>query len=142
MDEVLFENTKLAAYFLWEYTKTENALNHWYCAEDIACFLEASGILHEDSIINIKKRGMYDYSYINFIRNIAFRIYVYTNVVQKTTNWYVSERIVNNLECCKALITIAQIYNKEKANVNFITGLKSEKVRSFYNSINSGFKIM
>ena len=48
MEEALFNDTKLAAYHLWEYTHLDNTLQLWYCVEDIACFLKREQYSSED----------------------------------------------------------------------------------------------
>lgn len=133
MNEFLMEKTKIAAYFLWEETKHDHPLNHWYCAEDIACFLEESLVFDAATIEGIVRRGVYDISYIQFIRHIAYRIYVYTNQTDADTNWFAAERLVANAEWCAAVTDMSKTYNMEKDSSDFLRSIRSDKVRSFYN---------
>ena len=134
MDKSLFENTKVAAYFLWEHTQNSNALNLWYCAEDIACYLEQEDILTRAALTAIMRASVYDLGYISFVRPIAFRIYVYTNCDDSLSNWYAAERLLNNEEWCEALTSMADYYRSEKNNSGMISEVRSDQVRNYYES--------
>lgn len=132
MNTELFENTKIAAYFLWEYTQHDNALELWYCAEDLGCFMERNAYLHPDIIQDIKMRGVYNYSYVLFVRNIAYRIFLYTGQINSVNNWYLAEELLKNDEWCSALTRIAQIYRREKDNSNLVDDIRSDQVKNYY----------
>jgi hypothetical protein len=134
LNQSLFENTKLAAYFLWERTKSENTLNLWNCAEDIACFLEQSDMLAPEKVAGILSIGKYDLRYIQFVRHIAYRIYIYTGHESSVSNWYDAEALLENSEWRGALAKMAQIYNQEKHNVNGLVEVHSGMIKSFYDS--------
>ena len=134
MNEHVMDRTKQAAYFLWEYTQHDNPLDHWYCAEDIACFFEEYEIFNQESIDQIIRGGRYDRSYIGFLRHIAFRIYIYTNQENPLVNWFAAERLIENLEWSGAICSIAQLYHQGKNSADFVTSLRSDKVRRFYYS--------
>ena len=132
MNENLFDNTKMASYFLWEYTKNENALGMWTCAEDIANYLEVSGIFTTGQITEIKDFGLYSFEYIGFVRHIAFRIYIYTGNCHAETNWFTAEKLLDNNEWCESVTQIAKIYFENKHNFESLTGVRSEKVKQNY----------
>jgi len=132
MDEYILGQTKKAAYFLWEYTFHEDPMVHWTCAEDIACFFEGGGIVSTDALDEILRLGKYHHRYIDFMRHIAFRIYIYTHQKDAKTNWYAGERLVANGEWRGALANMARIYRQEKNNADFLASLRSEKARRFY----------
>lgn len=132
MNNELMEATKLAAYFQWEYTGYNNALSHWYCAEDIACFLETYGVLSIDQIKGILSRGFSDLGYIEFVRHIAFRIYIYSNNPNAKANWFAAEKLIHNYEWCNAIITVAVVYRENKGNNDFTGSLKSDIVKKHY----------
>ena len=129
MSDALFENTKLASYFLWEYTQGENALGLWVCAEDIAYYLEVAGIFTPRQIGEIKERGVYSAEYIVFVRHIAFRIYIYTGRSEADANWFAAERLLANGEWCLAITQIAKIFSENNKNFELLTGIRSEKVK-------------
>ena len=132
MDKDLFNNTKLAAYFLWEATGYENALGLWFCAEDIGSFLERFHIETASAIEDILKRGKTDLGYIHFVRHIAFRIFIYTNCEDSERNWYDAEALVRNSEWQQAITTLARIYRDSKHDASVLSGVKSEAVREYY----------
>jgi hypothetical protein len=110
MDTKLFDSTKFAAYFLWEYTHEDNTLKLWRCAEDIAAFLKSSEIFHPDYIVNIIRLGVYDMGYIAFVRQIAYRIFIHTGCGDALANWYSAEKLLANHEWRKAITDMSYIY--------------------------------
>ncbi len=132
----LMDWTKIAAYFLWEYTGHDNPLIHWYCVEDMACCLESNNILTINDIDEIKKRGLYDLKYVEFVRKIAYRIYFYTTRDDSLANWFSAERLINNGEWCQAILNIANIYLSEKTSPDFISKLRSDKAKKHYSPFN------
>ncbi len=131
----IIEYTKIASYFLWEYTNYDNPLCHWYCSEDIACVLEKMGILTFEQIAEFKKMSKYDFAYIEFIRKIAFMIFTYTNIKDNVANWFYAERLISTNEWCDAITKMSSIYSREKESLEFISKLRSEKVRVYYQSL-------
>ena len=130
--EILFQNTKLAAYFLWENTHSDNTLTLWYCAEDIACFLEQSDILSIRQLEAIMGLDIYDIGYIEFVRHIAYRIYIYTGNSDALFNWITAERLLGNWEWRQALICMASIYNKQKTIAGGLSCVHSGQVKNIY----------
>ena len=128
----LFNHTKLAAYFLWERTGSENALGLWNCAEEMACFFEQSDILGVKSIEFILRLGKYDPGYIFFMQHAAYRIYQYTQIADEWSNWFTAEKLIANAEWIRAITAIAAIYRKEKTNAAIMDAVRSENVRAFY----------
>jgi hypothetical protein len=113
MNTKLFEHTKLASYFLWEYTHYDNALKLWHCAQDMAGYMKRAGITSHTDIEAIKNKGTHDPAYVSFVRHIAFRIYIYTNNDDALANWYSAEKLLNNYEWCVAAAGIAAALDKE-----------------------------
>ena len=132
MNDSLFENTKLASYFFWEYTQSDNALALWVCAEDAANYLETAGITTARQIDEIVSKGVYSLDYIIFTRNIAYRIYVYTGNERAEANWYAAERLISDAEWRGAIARIAAIYRDNINNFETLTGVRSEQVRQNY----------
>jgi hypothetical protein len=132
MENSLFEHTKVVSYFLWEYTGCDQALQLWYCAEDLACYFEQMGILATDRVTAIRQLGVYDPAYIHFLRHVAFRIYIYTNQPDPDTNWFIAEQLLVNREWVASLVGMASIYKNEKSNQNFFEEVRSENVRAYY----------
>ncbi len=131
--EGIFDDIKVIAYFLWEYTHSDNALGLWTCAEDIACHFEEFD-LSMDDFAYIKGLSKYDYNYISLLREIAYRIYVYTGNEDHIFNWFVAERLIENGEWCNAIVKVASFYGSQKQNDDFVSGIRSLKVRKFYSS--------
>jgi hypothetical protein len=134
LNQSLFENTKLAAYFLWERTSSDNTLSLWNCVEDIACCLEQNGLLAPEKIVDILNLGKYDLKYIQFVRHIAYRIYIYTNRDDKLANWYCAESLLDNGELRSAVCKMAAIYSQEKHTANGLSELRSGQVKNYYDS--------
>jgi len=132
MEETLFKNTKLAAYFLWEYTRLDNTLQLWYCAEDIACFLEQSDILSGEQLESILALNVYDLGYIQFVRHIAYRIYIYTGNDDALFNWYTAERLLGNGEWRQAVAYMASTYGIQKTVAGGLSCIHSGHVKNFY----------
>ncbi len=131
--DACFNDVKVISYFLWEYTNHDNALGLWSCAEDIACHFEEYGLTMEDFRI-IRSLSKTDLNYIAFIRQIAYRIYVYTQNEDHILNWYVAERLIMNGEWCDAIIRVANYYQSEKQTDGFLSGIRSIKVKKFYSN--------
>ena len=125
-----FECTKTVAYYLWEYTEYENALDLWYTAEDIACFFEQGNILDVRMVENIKELDVDNEAYIWFIRNIAYRLHLYTNNPNELGNWFLVERLVSNPYWVQNLTDMAAMLSKDA--VNTVGQVHSDIVRSFY----------
>ncbi|MDR2648574.1 MAG: hypothetical protein LBB94_02495 [Clostridiales bacterium] len=132
MNEILFDNTKRAAYFLWEYTRIDNTLRLWYCAEDIACFLEQSNILSLSQLEPIINLDTADPGYIQFVRHIAYRIYIYTGNSNAVLNWFTAEHLLENGEWRQALICMAVFYNTQKSVAGGLSGIHCGEVKNFY----------
>ena len=107
MNNQVFESTKLAAYFLWEYTNHNNALSLWQCAENIANYFHNKNLLSIKNIHDIIYLPKNNPAYVNFIRNISFRIFIYTNNFDDKFNWFTSEKLVTNSEWLLAVLNIA-----------------------------------
>ena len=132
VDEVLFENTQLAAYFLWEQTHLENTLELWRCAEDIACFFEQSDILSARELESIISLDVNDFGYIEFVRHIAYRIYLYTGKCDALYNWLTAERLLGNNEWRQALVYMASYYNKQKKTAGGLSSVCFGHAKNFY----------
>lgn len=132
MNDALFENTKLAAYFLWEVTGCSNAMDLWYCAEDMACYFEREGILDETRVNSVMQLDVCDPGYIFFLRHVAYRIYIYTNRPSAPVNWYDAEKLLANGEWVRALTDMATIYRNEMTNNSLMNELRSDNVRAYY----------
>lgn len=111
MKSKLYEATKVASYFLWEYTKCQNALSLWYCAEEIAFFLESRNIIYKEQIKRYTMLPKDDYEYIAFMRHIAYRIFIFTNNPDANHNWYVAEKLAQNGEWLDEICTTARVYS-------------------------------
>lgn len=110
MKNILSESTKVASYLLWEKTKHNNALDLWYCSENIAFYLENNDITTMVLMENLLNKSKYDYSYINFIRNISFRIFLSTDNKDHLLNWFVAETLLEDKEWCRAIINMAYVF--------------------------------
>lgn len=134
MDSMLFDKTKVAAYFLWEYTHYANSLNLWNCAEDIACYFERVQFESVDDIREVIKKGYKNEGYIDFVRNIAYRIYIYTGISNAHYNWIAAEKLLVNGEWCGAMIYMANEFRSYKSGgpATDVSGIRSPQVRDYY----------
>lgn len=130
--EALYNFTKTASYFLWEYTKCEHALNLWRCAEDIAFYAERHDVLTVSQIQTILHMGKQNYAYSDFIRNIAFRIYLFTGVNDSKINWFTAERLAYNMEWCAAITGMANIFKAFRNKEASADILYSDKIKRYY----------
>ena len=128
----LFNNTKLAAYFIWEQTGCEFALDLWLCAEDLACFFEQANILDNTQIENIRRLDKSDPGYIAFIQHVSYRIYQYARRSDDWHNWFSAEKIIGNNEWVKAVTGMASIYQSAKTDQSIMNEVRSENVRAYY----------
>lgn len=132
MKEKLFESINITAYFLWEYTHNGNALALWCCAEDIANFFQRTGITEVEKLNTILEKGKYNSEYVMFVRNIAYRIYLYTGHNNPKENWFIAESLITNNEWSTNIVNAAYVYNNLKDNKSIIKSIRSEMVRNFY----------
>jgi len=131
MKDDFFNSIKILSYFLWEYTKYDNALKLWCCAEDVVCFLSENGIKTRDAFMDIISLNKYDEMYINFIRNISYKIYTYTKNDSNDRNWFIAERFVRNYECIEACVRAADIFDSIRKNDKIYKSIRSENARGY-----------
>lgn len=136
MKNQLFENTRRLAYFLWEYTNCENALSLWYCSEDLTSYFEINSITSMESLQDLLDKGKKDPAYIAFIRNIAFRLYLYTGQINQKHNWYLAESLASNIEWCRMLVESAAIYSNIINENDILKSIRSDTVRNYYKEEN------
>ena len=132
MKDGLQRSTQVVSYFLWEYTMHDNALDLWYCAEDIAFYAEQFDMTQDNVLHQIKYTGKYDYGYVEFIRNISYRIYVYTRCKDSQTNWFLAEDLIENKEWVNELANMSAIYRKIRQNQLDACIIRSDKIRNYY----------
>lgn len=130
MDNDWFECTKIAAYYLWEYSGCDKALNLWYAAEDIACFFEQANILDSGMVDSIRGLGLGSEGYIWFVRNVSYRLYVYTGNGHELTNWYLVEQLINTPAWVENVSAMAAMLRSNHENI--IKQLRLDAVRYFY----------
>jgi len=133
--ESLFESTKLAAYFLWQETRHESALNLWYCAEDIAWFLERHHMTELQSLMEMRRKNRHDLGYVEFMRHIAYRIYIFTNEEDSLINWFAGERLLSNPEWCQAVVRVAEAYRLSQGRPEALADVRSERVKNYYDGM-------
>lgn len=114
MKDKLQYSMHVVSYFLWQYTDHENALDLWNCTKDIVKCLESDEINHLEDVMEIRSKSKYDYAYIRFVRNIAYRIYVFTNNKDSATNWHTAEKLIRNEEWVTELINLVHISRELK----------------------------
>ena len=132
MPDALFESTKLTAYYLWEQTGCHQALRLWYCAEDIACFLEQASILDIKSLEGIAGQEPNTDGYIWFVRHIAFRLHVFTDNPDELANWYAAERLLASQGWAENVLNMSAIMRSYKDKGMAIDDVRSENVRAHY----------
>ncbi len=132
MEKDLLESVNKAAYFIWEATGYKNTLEIWYCSEDIACFLERNNILNRQDFEKIIKLNGTDNEYIGLIRNISFRIYIYTNNKDTQNNWFVAEKLSKNYEWVDAITAVADFYKNTKISADLTQNIRSDTVKKYY----------
>ena len=133
MDKDWFESTKIVAYYLWEYSGHDNALSLWYASEDIACFFEHANILDNGMVDSIKKLGTGSEGYVWFVRNIAYRLHVYTKNPNALYNWRLAEQLLNTPVWVQSTTAMAVMLNTDPDNT--INQVHSDLVRSFYGMV-------
>ncbi len=128
----IYNSTKMAAYFLWEYSKHESALSLWYCAEDIAFYLEEKDYLSLEEVDKILSLQRNDMRYVRFIRNLAYRIFIFTQNPDHIRNWFVAENLTFNKEWLLAIVHMASAYRmiREGKGEDFVGGIKTGKIRT------------
>lgn len=122
MTSILSESTKNAAYLLWEATGYKNALDLWYCAEDIAFYFEENDIISMAALEQVLLKGSKDKEYISFIKQISYRIYESTKNNDHILNWFLVEGLLSNYEWCSSIVNMAYIFrslreSKKKSSI-------------------------
>ena len=125
-----FEHTKIAAYYLWEHTGNENALELWHAAEDIACFFEQANITEVGMVDSIRKLGVGSEGYVWFVRNIAFRLYSYTRNPDDLANWFLVEGLLSASPWVDSIVTMADMLRKDSSAT--AEQMRSDQIRIFY----------
>ena len=131
MKEDFFESIKVLSYFLWEYTKYDNALRLWCCAEDIVCFFSENNINSKDDFMDIISMDKNSPKYKNFMRKVAYKIFEYTGNPEKEKNWYIAEKFLRNYECIEAGVKATYIFNNIKKNDDVYRLIRSENVKNY-----------
>jgi hypothetical protein len=126
----LFEATRVAAYFIWEYTQNDHAMSHWCCAEDFSLFLSCCGYTSAENFEAELGNGRYTPEYEYIVRHLAYRLYVYTNNGDELTNWYAAERLLENAEWRNSVLEIASVFMMQSLTVP--DGVQSDVVRRYY----------
>lgn len=133
MKELLYRNTEKVAYFLWEYTRHSNALDLWYCAEDICFFLCGRGIIATEDLRKIITLPKKDETYVEFVRHIAYRIHVFTQDQDALKNWFAAEKLLQNGEWFDAVIGIAGIYTQIRdGEIEIADSIRTERIRKLF----------
>lgn len=133
MKEKLSKSTEIAAYFLWEYTNHPSALNLWYCAEDIGFFLEKKELIENESIYVYTRKPKDDPMYIAFVRQIAYRIFIFTNDIDHLKNWFAAEKLVANGEWIAAIAKVAKFYSLLRdGNTEVADSIRSDRIKRQY----------
>ncbi len=127
----LFNSIKILSYFLWEYTQYDNALRLWCCAEDIVCFLSENDIITKEDFMNVISLDKREDMYKDFIRNIAYKIFCYTNNSSNDRNWFIAEKFVRNYECIEACVNAAGIFAGVRKNDDIYKSIRSENARGY-----------
>jgi hypothetical protein len=136
----LMNFSKICAYLLWEHTGYDNALVHWKCSEDIACYFEKNKLTSINQLYDILNKGINNTEYKQIINNISYRIYCYTDSNDCLKNWLISENLIHNLEWSNPIIGLANIYKHQKLDNSFVSALHSNNVKTYY--INQKNQIM
>lgn len=113
MDARVFNNQKLIAYFLWEYTKHENSISLWHCAKSIAKYFCEKNIFDNNSLEKIIYLPKDKTKYIDFIRNISYRIFLFDKNHDNNLNWFAAEKIIFNAESRFAILKLAFLISKK-----------------------------
>lgn len=132
MNSLIFENTRIAAYYLWEFASGTSASKLWACAEDFASYLERRDICDIEGIYDILKRGKSDICYINFVRNLSYRLYLYTEDSNQISNWYAAEKLLSNNEWCYSIAAVAHALRNARFNADELSCIRSELVKRYY----------
>ena len=72
-----------------------------------------------------------DVGYKEFIRNISYKIYEYTNDNSKDKNWFAAEKFVRNYECIEACVKAVHIFNEVYKNDEIYKSIRSENAREY-----------
>ena len=131
MKEEIFNCVKVLSYFLWEYTKHDNTLQLWCCSEDIICFLAENDIKTKNDFMRIISLGKKDEVYKKFVRNIAYKIFEYTDEKSNDKNWFAAEKFIRNSECIDACIRAVRIFGKVMKNDEIYKSIRSENAKGY-----------
>jgi len=130
IDKEWFDCAQMVAYYLWEQSGCENALDLWYAAEDIACFFEQANILDCQMADSIKKLGIYSEGYVWFVRNISYRLHIYSGNENELTNWFLVERLLSTAAWLENITAMAKMLRTDSGEI--AEQVRSDIVRNFY----------
>ena len=105
--EKTVEQTKLAAYYIWQYSGYENTKSLWYCVEDAASFLEHHQILDEAELGRVLSLPHTNHEYVEFMRQMAYRLHIFTGIADEGFNWHIAEQLYNITEWRAAVLAVA-----------------------------------
>ena len=111
------DNMKRAAYLIWEVIEHDNALAVWRCAECMSVMLERIGVHSSFELERVVKRGIYHQEYIEFVRKIAYLLYLHTGN-DDLKNWYGAEKLIQNAEWRAVMSELACECRKRKFNLD------------------------
>ena len=131
MKDKLFNSIKVLSYFLWEYTNYDNTLKLWCCAEDIVCFLAENNIKTKENFMAIIYSDKTSEEYKEFIRNISYKIFDYTDIEDNEKNWFIAEKFIKNYECIDACFTAIEVFSKIEKNDSIYKSIRSENAREY-----------
>jgi len=103
----MIERTKMAAFYMFEYSGFEGTLALWYCVEDIASFFERCQIYTEEHVQKILCLNHNTREYRAFVRHISYRLHLYLGIIDDVYNWHLAERLLGNREWLDAIIFLA-----------------------------------
>jgi hypothetical protein len=127
----MIERTKLAAFYIFQYSGYENTLALWYCAEDIASFFERCQMYSDEDVQIVLRLNRNEREYRAFVRHIAYRLHLYLGIIDDLFNWQLAERLLENGEWRDAIIFLAAGFHKLRAGQQDYQ-LQSPFVKEYY----------
>ena len=66
------------------------------------------------------------------VRNIAYRMYLYTDNPDELTNWFLSERLLDSNVWVQNITAMAAILSTDAGST--VSHMRSDMIRSFYST--------
>jgi hypothetical protein len=92
-------------------------------------------LLSEMSLVEALKNEGEGIGYEDIVRGVAFRFSFYSGYKDADSNWYLTERLLQDSEWRQLITQAAEIFSHKKNEPDFCDHIRSERVREYYKTL-------